>query len=71
VSEKTDCKACRHRTSKGLEGQCPACAHDRVRAELAAERAAKLRRECSWDCLCEDCIGASPRQRMQRRENEK
>lgn len=33
-----DCKACIGRTRAGFDGQCPACAHERVRAELARER---------------------------------
>lgn len=32
------CKACQARLAGGLPGQCPACAHERVRAELARER---------------------------------
>lgn len=32
------CKACEHRRARGFEGQCPACAADRARAEIAAER---------------------------------
>ena len=35
------CKACETRRSKGFDGQCPACARERVQAEMAAERALK------------------------------
>lgn len=32
------CKACEARTAAGFEGQCPACAGERARDEMAAER---------------------------------
>jgi hypothetical protein len=34
-----DCKSCVTRTRKGFDGQCPACAAERTRKELQAERA--------------------------------
>lgn len=35
-----ECKACTRRRTAGFEGQCPACANERTRDELRAERAA-------------------------------